>query len=131
AQPRGVNSARPASKPDPLPLAMLLVIWVSLAEQAAQGDATWWPAAPAGLAVAATGVGLRIAAIRALGDRFLDGVELLPWHRLESSGVYRVLRHPAEAGNVLIAAGCASAAGSAWGLIVSVGVVGSLAARRI
>src|SRR6185503_4038437 len=55
-----------------------------------------FPAVLGGL-VFASGLALRHASIRRLGERFLDDVCLLPGHRLETEGLYGVLRHPSEA----------------------------------
>jgi protein-S-isoprenylcysteine O-methyltransferase Ste14 len=131
AQPRGVAGACPARGPEALPLAMLGVVWVSLTQRALAGSSMHWAVEVLGLVTAALGIALRLAALRALGERFLDGIELLPVHRLEQRGVYRVLRHPAETGNVLIAVGCAVAAGSVWGVLMSMGVVAPLSAWRV
>lgn len=131
AQPRGVAGARPARGLEVMPLALLGVVWISLAERAMAGWGMSWGVEVLGLAAAGAGVGLRVAALRALGARFLDGVELLPGHRLERDGVYRFLRHPAEGGNVLIAAGCAAGVGSVWGIAMSIGVVAPLAVWRM
>lgn len=60
------------------------------------------------------GIGLRLAAIRTLGDRFTHALELLPGHRLEDEGLYRWMRHPSEVGLLLIGLGTGLLLGVVW-----------------
>ena len=64
------------------------------------GDGSAWGALPFAL-----GVALRLLAIATLGERFTHGVELIPGHRLERSGIYRWMHHPSELGLLLIGLG--------------------------
>ncbi len=83
---------------------LLLTLWGLM-----HGDGTAWGCVPF-----AVGVGLRLAAIEALGQRFLHGVELLPGHALERGGLYRWMRHPSEVGLLLIALGTGLMLGTPW-----------------
>jgi protein-S-isoprenylcysteine O-methyltransferase Ste14 len=64
-----------------------------------------WFLAVAGLAVAGLGLFLRGASIVRLGDYFFDGVHVTPGQGLVSSGVFGVIRHPAELGTLLVVTG--------------------------
>ena len=75
------------------------------------------PASPArvGLALAglAAGQGLRLAAMRALGDRWTTSVVTLPGRARVETGVYRWLRHPNYLGVAVEVAALPAVAG-AW-----------------
>jgi protein-S-isoprenylcysteine O-methyltransferase Ste14 len=58
-----------------------------------------------GAALAVAGAILRVWSIRALGRYFSGHIETQPGHRVVESGPYRLIRHPAYAGNVLLAIG--------------------------
>ncbi|KAI0669130.1 hypothetical protein C8Q78DRAFT_978037 [Trametes maxima] len=58
-----------------------------------------------GLLLVAAGTLLRLSCYRALGPFFTFDLALLPKHQLVTSGPYRVARHPAYAGSLLILAG--------------------------
>jgi len=123
AQPvRAVEGTRRAS--DPLRILGLFVLPVATPPLAAWGerlnlamipggDARGW----FGVALAAAGLGLRIAAMAQLGSRFDPTIAILPGHELESRGLYARMRHPGYAGAWLAAAGAVLAFGSALGLI--------------
>jgi protein-S-isoprenylcysteine O-methyltransferase Ste14 len=88
-----------------------------------------------GLALVAGGIGLRIAAIRALGADFVSAT-VAP-SRVVTTGVYRVLRHPSELGLIAAAAGAAVlldscvAAGIALVVLVPLVVVRCAAEDRV
>ncbi|MCP5540302.1 MAG: hypothetical protein H7A52_09210 [Akkermansiaceae bacterium] len=86
--------------------------------------------AVAGWGVGGAGVILRLAAIRALGDRFRDDLSLGADHPIESRGLYRRLRHPAELGFGLAVAGhvilCGGAVG---GVLFVIGLVPAIGWR--
>jgi protein-S-isoprenylcysteine O-methyltransferase len=63
-----------------------------------------------GLALIASGIALRIAAIRALGTSFVSSTT--EPSRLVRSGPYRVMRHPSEIGLLAAASGAAVLLGS-------------------
>jgi protein-S-isoprenylcysteine O-methyltransferase Ste14 len=83
----------------------------------------WWPLAGgaplrwAGVALAAAGLALRIAAMARLGPRFAPVVAVQREHALETGGPYARIRHPGYLGAGLANLGAALAFGSAIGLI--------------
>lgn len=70
------------------------------------------PLAWAGVAVAALGLCLRVAAMRQLGARFSPLVAVQRDHALETAGLYRRVRHPGYLGSLLASLGAALAFGS-------------------
>ena len=126
-----------ASVPDP-PLTLLLLGVVpllvpplsALAERLAWwplpgGDALRW----AGVALAAAGLALRIAAMARLRDRFSPRLAVQRGHALETGGPYARVRHPGYLGTLLAALGAALTFGSAVGLLAVVPLAALLAAR--
>lgn len=71
-----------------------------------------------GFALGMAGVLLRLLAIRQLGPRFLDGIAILPGHKMETAGIYKVFRHPAESGLCMAMLGYALLCQSTAGLIM-------------
>lgn len=69
-----------------------------------------------GVALAAAGLGLRIAAMARLGSRFSPLLAVQREHALETRGLYARIRHPGYLGALLAALGGALAFGSAVGL---------------
>jgi protein-S-isoprenylcysteine O-methyltransferase Ste14 len=67
-----------------------------------------------GVALFAVGGVLRIAPVFVLGRRFSGLVAIQPGHRLVTSGIYRVIRHPSYLGLLVNALG--------WGLAFRAGV---------
>ena len=69
----------------------------------------WSPWAPwaIGASLIVGGIGLRLAAISTLGRWFRNDVALGDAQPIVDRGIYGVLRHPSEAGNLLIFAGAA------------------------
>jgi len=94
------------------------------------GEHVLWGAAgsPAGLALIAIGVTLRIAAIRTLGDDFVS-MRTVPRRRV-TTGVYRWVRHPSELGLVLAAMGAAVLLGSRGAAVVVLVVLVPLSLQR-
>jgi protein-S-isoprenylcysteine O-methyltransferase Ste14 len=78
------------------------------------GDAVRW----SGLALFAAGIGLRAAAMLALGRRFASVVALQPDHALRTDGLYGVVRHPSYLGIFLMDLGLAGVFRSALALAV-------------
>ncbi len=64
-----------------------------------------------GLGVMATGLALRVFAIVWLGPMFTRFVQILPGHRLITSGPYRFVRHPSYSGLLLFFLGMGVALG--------------------
>jgi protein-S-isoprenylcysteine O-methyltransferase Ste14 len=81
-----------------------------------------------GLALIAAGVGLRIAAIRTLGDDFVS-TSTAPL-RVVTSGLYRWMHHPSELGLIAAAAGAALLLGSGGAAAVVLFVLVPLSALR-
>jgi protein-S-isoprenylcysteine O-methyltransferase Ste14 len=63
------------------------------------------PAHAIGLALFLYGVSFRIWAIRTLGQYYAHVVRIIDGHRIVDAGPYRLLRHPAYAGNLAAHAG--------------------------
>jgi protein-S-isoprenylcysteine O-methyltransferase Ste14 len=88
-----------------------------------------WLAIPAvewsGVALAALGFALRLAAMLQLGSRFSPLVVVQEGHRLETRGAYARVRHPGYLGAWLACAGSALAFGSAlaWPLVAAFAMV--------
>ncbi len=108
----------PRHLPLAIGLSLLITFWVSLAENALSVPAGFGAAAAAGTSFMVAGVALRYLALRALGPAFLNEVAILPGHSLVTSGIYRWLRHPSEAGTLCLAFGGAFVLGSGVGLVV-------------
>jgi protein-S-isoprenylcysteine O-methyltransferase Ste14 len=83
------------------------------------GDAVRW----LGVALFAAGGALRLWPVFVLGDRFSGLVAIQPGHRLVTSGIYGVIRHPSYLGLLIGALG--------WGLAFRSGVGVLLAALFI
>ncbi len=83
----------------------------------------------AGVAISASGLAVRIAAMTRLGARFAPTLALQPEHALETGGLYARIRHPGYLGAWLAALGAALAFGSATGLAAAL-LFGTLMAAR-
>lgn len=84
----------------------------------------------AGLIVFLTGAILRIAAMRTLGKRFSVWVAIQKNHQLETSGLYRLVRHPSYTGAIMNLLGWAMVFRSVLGMMLAVGM-GLLLVSRI
>ena len=84
-----------------------------------------------GLVPIAIGIGLRFAAIRALGDAFTSETAFVPGRPLVETGLYRWMRHPSDAGLVLYAAGIAVLGGSAIAGAFAIMVTATAALRIV
>ncbi|HLH50810.1 MAG TPA: isoprenylcysteine carboxylmethyltransferase family protein [Roseiarcus sp.] len=89
------------------------------------GDAARW----AGVALFAVGGGLRLAPVFVLGRRFSGLVAIQQDHRLVTSGVYRVIRHPSYVGLIVSSFGWALAFRSIIGLLLAALLIPVLIAR--
>jgi protein-S-isoprenylcysteine O-methyltransferase Ste14 len=83
-----------------------------------------WPAV-AGIALIATGIGLRAWSIATLGRFFQYRIKVQPGHRVVTSGPYRYVRHPSYTGLALVLIGIALACDDVWSL-VAVAVLGGI-----
>lgn len=94
------------------------------------GDAVRW----LGVALYAAGGALRLYPVAVLGDRFSGLVAIQPGHRLVTSGVYRLIRHPSYAGLLVSAVGWGLAFNSMLGVLIGllniIPVVGRIRAEE-
>jgi len=74
----------------------------------------------AGLIAFLAGVALRLAAIRTLGQRFTVWVAIQQDHQLETSGLYRWVRHPSYTGAILNLVGWAMVFRSLAGILLAI-----------
>lgn len=79
------------------------------------GNAWLWVAV--GCAVELAGIGLRVWAIRALGEQFTRHLEVGEEHRLVYDGPYRHLRHPSYTGAILMYTGVGIGLGNALSML--------------
>jgi len=109
-------------------LSACIVAAVITAEQLGRkGRLPWpgglvWPVA-AGLALIASGIGLRAWSIASLGRFFQYQIKVQPGHRVVTGGPYRYVRHPSYTGITMVLAGFALACGDVLSL-VAVAVLG-------
>jgi len=83
-----------------------------------------------GLIVFLAGVGLRVTAIRTLGRRFSVWVAIQADHQLETSGIYRWVRHPSYTGAIMNLLGWAMVFRSIAGMTLAI-AMGLLLVSRI
>src|SRR5258708_1280093 len=89
------------------------------------GDAVRW----LGVVLFAVGGALRLWPVFVLCDRFSGLVALQPGHRLVTSGVYGVIRHPSYLGLIVNSLGWAFAFRSGVGVLLTVLLIPPLAVR--
>ena len=82
-----------------------------------------------GLALLTFGGVLRIAAVFVLGRRFTGLVAIQEGHRLQTGGLYRLIRHPSYAGMLLYMAGYVLVFRCWLGLLLVAGTLAVLVAR--
>ena len=82
---------------------------------------------PGAWVLVAGGVALRLWAVHTLGRSFHDAAAWLPGQRRVTTGPYRWLRHPAELGSLLVAAGTCWA--GPWPLVLPVAALALLRIR--
>ena len=82
-----------------------------------------------GLALLAAGGALRLAPVFVLGRRFTGLVAIQEGHRLETGGLYRLVRHPSYAGLLLFMAGYVLAFRCWLGLLLVVAMLAVLVGR--
>lgn len=83
-----------------------------------------------GAALAVAGAALRVWGIRTLGRYFSGHIETQPDHAVVEAGPYRVIRHPAYAGNVLLAIGMPLVL-NAWLTLIPAALLAALFVARI
>lgn len=91
--------------PQAIGLALLAVLWAAVADRADGPPLFDWVPEALGSLFMATGIALRVAAIRALGRWFTNEVRTLAGQPLITDGPYAHLRHPSEAGTLALAFG--------------------------
>jgi protein-S-isoprenylcysteine O-methyltransferase Ste14 len=89
------------------------------------GDPVRW----LGVALFAAGGALRIWPVFVLGRRFSGLVAIQPGHRLVTTGIYRVIRHPSYLGLLVNSLGWALAFRSGVGLLLTMLTIAPLVAR--
>lgn len=89
------------------------------------GDAVRW----LGVALFAAGGALRTWPVFVLGSRFSGLVAIQPGHKLVTSGVYGVIRHPSYSGLLVNSVGWALAFRSGFGLLLTALLIPPLLAR--
>lgn len=80
------------------------------------GDGVRW----LGVALFAAGGALRLYPVAILGDRFSGLVAIQPGHRLVTTGVYGLVRHPSYAGLLVSALGWGLAFNTTLGVLIGV-----------
>lgn len=112
-------------------LALLALFWTSLAEHAVRAAHVPAGIVLAGAVVMSAGIALRLSAVRALGRFFVSPPRVLPGQRLVTHGPFRAIRHPSEAGLLLLSFGACLLLGSLAGLVLWSAAVLPLAALRV
>lgn len=108
-------------------LALLAIHACGIAEDLVRGGGTGHVALVAGSTLIVAGIALRIAAIRALGPRFVSSCTV---DRVITSGPYRWMRHPSEVGLLAAAAGATLLLESAIAATIAAVVLVPLCAYR-
>lgn len=117
ARPELTRCASKRRLPAAMGLMLLALFWAALVERLSQPqpvDLLNW----AGIIAVVAGITLRLAAIRVLGEYFLDEIALKPGQPVIMHGIYRYQRHPSEVGLLLIALGSAAWLGSTVALLI-------------
>jgi len=84
-----------------------------------------------GFALTAAGVGVRVWGIRTLGKFFSGHVASWTDHTIVNTGPYRVIRHPAYAGNILMTVGLPLLLNAYLSLFVSAALIGAFVTRLV
>jgi protein-S-isoprenylcysteine O-methyltransferase Ste14 len=82
-----------------------------------------------GVAVFLASAALRFWPVHVLGDRFSGLVAIQPGHRLLTTGIYRVIRHPSYLGALLNSLGWSLAFRSGAGMLITALLVPPILAR--
>ena len=90
-----------------------------------------WPLLVLGVAIAWTGLALRLSAKRALGRFFVGAVVLQDGHRVITTGPYATIRHPGYAGAIVSMAGLGIATGNVLSAMLFIVVPISVFVRTI
>lgn len=109
-------------------IALLCGFWLAFAQALARHAGPGAMATLLGGAALLVGIGLRVAAISTLGQDFVSAHCA---NRIVTSGLYGVVRHPSETGQLLLAAGTALLLGSSWSALWLLLVVTPLTLWRL
>ncbi len=112
-------------------LATLVTFWICVVDVSAAGPSEPGLAAAAGVTVMAMGVFSRYLSMRTLGRFFLNEVAVVPGQPLVTHGIYRVVRHPSEAGTLSLAFGATVLCQSMFGIAVFLVLLLPAVMRRI
>ena len=88
-------------------------------------------AAPVGVALQATGLGLRIWSMRTLGSSYSRTLRAEEEQRVVDDGPYRLIRHPGYLGSLLIWTGFGLTSGSLPVVLTVSGLIGRAYRHRI
>ena len=113
--------------------AILASVFIASSAHALRAGANTWATLGLGIAVLAAGEGLRVWAVFTLGRFFRREVTIVSGHTVVETGPYRLVRHPAYLGDLLIAFGFGLAWGSWVGAAVAlvIALVGHLPRIRV
>lgn len=100
-------------------LGLLVTTWAAIASPTFTTARAAWLGAP----LVALGIALRAAAIRALGTSFTSEIVVVPGQLLVTRGVYAWMRHPSDAGLLLVALGLSALGASLGALAITLVVV--------
>jgi protein-S-isoprenylcysteine O-methyltransferase Ste14 len=88
-------------------------------------------AGPLGLAIEATGLGVRLWSMRTLEGSYSRTLGTTPEQQVITDGPYRLIRHPGYLGSILTWAGCTVASGSLPTVSAVTGLLAGAYRRRI
>lgn len=114
---------------------VLLLFWVSLYEFISKPYVSWlhlnWLQWLSASCLMLAGIYLRVISIKTLNKYFLSHIGLASNHRLITTGIYARMRHPSEAGLLLICIAVPILLGSLNGLLLAMLLIVPLSLYRI
>jgi len=114
---------------------VLLLFWVSLYEFVSKPYVSWlhlnWLQWLSASCLMLAGIYLRVISIKTLNKYFLSHIGLASKHRLITTGIYARMRHPSEAGLLLICIAVPILLGSLNGLLLAMLLIVPLSLYRI
>lgn len=99
-------------------LLLLLLFALVIIEHGSRNPGASLPVIVVSVLCGASGIVLRLVAIRRLGRFFLSEIQIAEGQPLIQSGPFRLVRHPSESGLLLSAAACCVLLGSVTGALV-------------
>lgn len=116
-------------------LSILAVFWLSLGQRLIETESAAAleldRLASFGGAVMALGCLIRFAAIRSLGEYFADGISVRLGQDLIQDGIYSLVRHPSEVGNLFVVFGASILLESRSGVLLALCLFVPLVLLRI